>query len=355
MRKPLVTVIMAAYNHQDYVIAAIESVLKQRDVSFEFLIADDGSTDNTPNIISQIKDDRIRFFPKIINSGACNAINELISIARGDYISIINSDDIWDSSDKLKLQAHILDTKPEVGATFSKVKYIDKNGHVISKKTLPFKDVFDQDNKSRAKWLRQFYDCGNCLCHPTVLIRKSLFDTIGHYNNALRQLPDFLMWIQLVKHTGIYIMPDELVKFRINHGTNVSGPERSNLIRDANEHMLVSGQFFDGVPHSLLKSGFEDLMVNKTAVTEAQLEIEKMLLLINCSKMMKKTREIAGLIKLFNMLNNPYLSDILKREYFIDDIWFHQRAGKITALIGDDQPPRKKSYITRLKKKYFKN
>jgi glycosyltransferase involved in cell wall biosynthesis len=354
MKTPRVSVIMASYNHQDYVAETIDSVLEQKDVNFEFLISDDGSNDETPSIISGIKDDRIKYYPRKINTGACNVLNELIDRARGNYISIINSDDIWCSHDKLKIQCEILNNNPEIGAAFTNVKYIDKKGQLISKNTLPSGGIFDDKNRSRGEWLRHFYDYGNCLCHPTVLMRKSLYYTIGKYNNSLRQLPDFLMWIKLIKKADIYITPDELVKFRINHGDSVSSPQLENFARDLNEHMLISNLFFEGVNASFLRSGFGDLMINKSPENNQQLEIEKMLLLINSCKNFKKAHEIVGLIKLFDMLNDSDISKILKEKYSIDDRWFHEKAGKITTLLGNYRKTNKKDFFKSIIKTFSK-
>lgn len=94
MKNPLVSVIMPAYNHEKYVGEAIESVLNQSLTDFELIIVNDGSTDETEKIIKGYYDNRIRYYFQE-NSGAHNAINRGLSIAKGKYISIINSDDIY--------------------------------------------------------------------------------------------------------------------------------------------------------------------------------------------------------------------------------------------------------------------
>ena len=85
MNAPTVSVIMATYNHADFVAQSIQSVLLQRNVDFEFLIADDGSVDRTREVVASIHDKRIRFFPNEVNRGACVVTNELIGRASGEF------------------------------------------------------------------------------------------------------------------------------------------------------------------------------------------------------------------------------------------------------------------------------
>lgn len=211
MKPPTVSVIMATYNHADFVIQAIESVLAQQGVDFEFLIADDGSADRTREVVASIKDARIRFFPSEKNRGACVVTNELIERASGEFIALINSDDYWTVPDKLAYQVQIMRENPKVGACFGRARFVDKDGRDIDKASLPFGTVFDQENRSQGQWLRRFFDLGNCICHPTLLIRKSCYEALGMYNNRLRQLPDFDMWIRLLKRYDIFISDKELV------------------------------------------------------------------------------------------------------------------------------------------------
>jgi len=94
MSNPKVSVVMPAYNHQDYIGEAIESVLNQSLPDFEFIIINDGSTDETESVVKHYKDNRIKYYRQD-NQGAHAAINEGMSLAAGEYISIINSDDIY--------------------------------------------------------------------------------------------------------------------------------------------------------------------------------------------------------------------------------------------------------------------
>ena len=92
---PKVTVIMPSYNHEKYVASAVESVLEQTWQDFEIVITDDGSTDNTVDEIRRYKDPRITLFTFKANQGAAFAAKKSIANATGEYLTVLNSDDIF--------------------------------------------------------------------------------------------------------------------------------------------------------------------------------------------------------------------------------------------------------------------
>jgi len=332
MISPTISVIMATYNHDCFVKQAIDSVLMQQGVDFEFLIADDGSSDRTGEIVASVHDERIRFFSNKKNRGACIVTNELIERASGEFIALINSDDYWASPDKLAYQAKIMKENPSVGACFGRVRFVDKDGVGIDKASLPFGTVFDQDNRSQGLWLRQFFDLGNCICHPTMLIKKSCYQKLGMYNNRLRQLPDFDMWIRLVKREHIFISDRELINFRILPGENTSSQTVDNSIRSINEHYLIAENFFDNVTHDQLIEGFSDLLVVKNIPSVQHLDIEKAKLFFIENKWLGKPYEMIGLFKMYNLLNSPVHHDLMVDIYGMDDRWFQEKMSEVDTL-----------------------
>lgn len=332
MKSPVVSVIMATYNHADFVAQAIDSVLKQRGVEFEFLIADDGSIDHTRDVVASINDERIRFFPNEVNRGACTVTNGLIQRATGEFIALINSDDYWVGGDKLATQLHIMRQNPTVGACFGRANFVDKDGRDIEKSSLPFGAVFDQENCSQGQWLRRFFEHGNCICHPTMLIRKSCYEELGMYNNRLRQLPDLDMWIRLVKGHEIYISDQDLINFRIMPGENASSQTASNSIRTINEHFLIADQFFDGITREQLIDGFNDILINNDIPTDEHMNIEKALLYFVHNQWLGKPYKMLGLLRMHQFLNDPVHYDILVSSYGIDDKWFQQQMGEVDVL-----------------------
>ena len=328
---PRVSVVMATYNHAAFVKEAIDSVLRQQGVDFEFLIADDGSSDDTRAVVAAIEDHRISFFPNPVNRGACTVLNELVERTRGEYVALINSDDAW-YPDKLRYQVDVLDRDPNLGATFGRVTFFDRDGRSLNKQALPFGAVFDQDNRSSAQWLRRFFDGGNCICHPTMLIRRSCYDQLGLYSNRLRQLPDYDMWIRLVKRYELHVSERNLIKFRILPGESASSQTTTNLIRAINEHYLIADTFFDGVERAQMIAGFSDLLTVKDIPTARHLDIEKALLFFLPNELERPYRLI-GLLRMRRLLDSPVHRDVLLESYGIDDRWFQRKTGEVDALI----------------------
>jgi len=331
MRRVKVSVIMATYNHAPFVADAIQSVLDQDFDDFEFLISDDGSSDETRDVVRTFSDPRIVFEENVINRGACTVTNELIKRATGQYIALVNSDDVWVQG-KLKYQVNLLDSKKSIGACFSHVDFIDGKGISIEKNNLVFGDAFSQENRSRGMWLRYFFDRGNCICHPSMLIRRSCYSDVGLLRNSLRQLPDYEMWIRLVKKHNIFIIDKKLVKFRIIHGKNASSQTSENSVRTMNEHYLIADRFFEHVDRALLKDGFSDLLVCKDIPTPEHLEIEKSLLYLspNSDPDLEKCYSLIGLRKLYTLFDS--VPGVLYDEYGLNEHWFHKKMGEIYTI-----------------------
>lgn len=331
MGTPLISVVMPTYNHEKFVEQAISSVLKQKNVDFEFLIEDDGSKDKTRDVIASVKDSRIRFYPNTVNRGACLVHNSLLSKARGEYIALVNSDDYWTCDDKLAVQLDTLKSNEKLGACFGRARFVDQNGSPIKKDSLPFGNVFDKENRQKEQWLRYFFDHGNCICHPTILIKKECYDLLGGYNNRLRQLPDYDMWIRLVKKYEIYIDEREFINFRVLPGENASSNTSANSIRILNEHLIIAESVLDGVDFEYFEEGFGDMLKGNLR-SDIALEIEKMLLLLADNQWLGKPYKLVAMRRAFNILNDTECRNIMEKEYGLDDRWFQKIMGEIDVL-----------------------
>jgi glycosyltransferase involved in cell wall biosynthesis len=242
---PKVSVVMASYNHADFVRQAVESALTQSFSDLEMVITDDGSPDRTADIIRSISDPRIDFLAFPENRGACDGINNAILRSRGEYLAILNSDDFF-LPGKLARQVEFLDANPNVGAVFGQPTIVDETGNevMVGESSHPFTKVFTKVNRTRAEWLRYFFECGNCLCHPTLMIRRACYDKVGLYDPTLMNLPDFDMWLRLCRSFDIHVMSEQLTAFRIlKNERNTSAPSMPNWARVAWETTHVLGHF----------------------------------------------------------------------------------------------------------------
>jgi len=239
---PKVSVALTSFNHAKYLRESIESVLNQTYSDFELIIIDDCSSDDSWEIIEEYQDERII---KIRNpENQLFYANDIIeNVARGKYIAVQHSDDVWEPN-KLSEQVAFLDMHPECGATFTWVQAIDEDGKPFGIESHFYCDIFDQPNRTRHEWLKFFFYNGNALCHPSVLIRKKCYEDCGLYRDGLAQLPDLDMWIRLCMKYEIYIMPKRLLRFRIrNNEANMSGGRRDTRIRTATEYYQVWDSF----------------------------------------------------------------------------------------------------------------
>lgn len=242
--EPKVSVILSSYNHGKYIAEAIRSVLNQTYRDFELLIFDDGSSDNSREVIRSFHDERIRLFLNEENRGANVCARETISAARGQYIAIHHSDDVWEA-EKLEKQVAFLDGhSSEFGVVFSYASIIDENGDAFQEDEHFYARVFMQENRSRQAWLHHLFYEGNCLCHPSAMLRRECYEKLGAYDDRYFQLPDFEFWIRVCLNFEIYILPEKLVRFRVRQNeANVSGSRLENLIRNDNEMLSVLRDF----------------------------------------------------------------------------------------------------------------
>lgn len=275
---PLVSVVMSSYNHKDFVAETIESVLHQSFTDFEFIISDDHSTDGTDDVIRGFSDLRITALYQKENTYSLHSY--LYALSAGKYIAILHSDDVWLPT-KLAKQVAYMESHPECAACFTHAALIDEHGNHISKFDMKA-DIFRQPNRTQSEWLRYFFTKSNCLCHPSILIRREILIGLGR-NRALRQLQDYEKWIQLVKRHPIHILQDELTLHRRHLKThaNTSAALPENSLRTQSEMYCISETFFDGLSDELFIVAFRSLFRNPNAETPEELLCEKFFLFLD--------------------------------------------------------------------------
>lgn len=319
---------MATYNHAPYVAEAVESVLSQTFDDFEFLVADDGSADSTRDVVGRYGDSRLTWFPNVVNRGACVVLNELIGRAAGEYVAVLNSDDYW-AADKLAYQVEFMDRNREYGALFGRVSFVDAEGRPIAKSALPFGGAFDQENRSRGRWLRRFFDEGNCLCHPSVLIRRRCYTEVGLYDNRYRQLPDLDMWIRIAKRYEMFVSDKEVTSLRILPGQNASSQAGGNFVRKVNEHYLIARTFFEEMSKGVLVDGFSEVLKFEDPPSEIHCDVEKALLYFTPNEYVSHVYKLLGLSRLYELLGSKAHRGVLESDYGIDDRAWHGLAAEV--------------------------
>jgi len=322
---PSVSVVIPSYNQGLHLEKAITSVLSQNFTQFELLISDDASPDNSWEIIQSLNDPRVRTFRQEKNLGPVGNLVFLIHESRGKYVALLNSDDYW-LPGKLGKQVDFMEANPEFGACFTWADLVDDSGNKVSGSEAKWNDVFRQPNRSQAEWLRHFFYHGNCICHPSILIRRDIYSHIGFYNPALRQLPDFELWIRLVKHYPIHIIEETLVG-HLRTGGNTSVSNTENAARNITELVEIFYDFFSDIPDELFINGFKsNFRHGQLSLTPEQLHCEKLFLLLEGGFERNAARS-AAIRGFYESFRDSKFEQILREEFAFSVFNYYQLTG----------------------------
>lgn len=311
---PLVSVILSAYNHEKYVARAIESVLNQTYDNIEFLVADDCSTDNTADIIRKYEDKLAQMLLFEKNHYGCSKF--LLPLAKGKYIAIINSDDYWEP-DKIESQVKYMETHLGCAACFTAVNCIDDSGCAVEC------DIFQMENRSREEWIEFFFENSNCLCHPSVLAKASVYRENLDKIRKFTQIPDFYLWINIVMENDIHVIERKLTNFLWHTQGDNANSSRAvpQTIKLHNiEESYVWLEVLRNIDDAFFVNGFKKYIIDKTILGNKPLDketvmCEKALVFLN-SKL--KKHRIAGLYYLYEIFNDKRVAALLEEKYLLD-------------------------------------
>lgn len=209
MNFPIISIIMLVYNTDKYLQDSINSILAQSYSNFELIIANDGSTDNSKEIILSYTDTRIKYIENESNQGIVKTRNECIKRAGGKYIAVLDSDDL-SQKNRLELQVNFLETHLEYGMCGTFYKVIDASGHIKHSIKLP------ETNND----IHTFLFFGNCICHSSVMMRTHLAKLFC-YSSDIPLGEDFDLWYKISQISKIANIPAFVTFYRI-HGKNIS-------------------------------------------------------------------------------------------------------------------------------------
>ncbi len=231
--KPAITVLMPAYNAGAYVGEAIESVLAQSFPDFEFLIIDDGSTDDTLKIIRGFQDERIRVVSRP-NKGLIVSLNEGLQLAEASLIARHDADDVC-LPKRLERQYSYLKNNPHVLLVGSDAAYIDKSGNYVCPLAAPIGHSHEE------MWRRRFEKCP--FIHPSVMFQKQAVLALGGYPNHALLFEDWLLWLRLMQVGPVYNLPETLLHVRLNP-ESVTADERwyAQEFREIRQRSLHEGK-----------------------------------------------------------------------------------------------------------------
>ncbi len=198
---PTVSVILPTYNRSYIIENAVKSVLNQNFPDFELIIVDDGSTDNTEEIIKSFSDERIKYIKHKENRGASAARNTGLRISRGKYIAFIDSDDIW-LKEKLNTQVEFLEESSfEIGAVFSQTILETPRG----KKIIPDKKSLTHEE------IKEILMYKNIIPLQSVLIKKICIEKTGFFDERFPRFQDWEFLFRIAQKFKISYLDKPLV------------------------------------------------------------------------------------------------------------------------------------------------
>ena len=184
---PKVSVVMGVYNGEKYLSEAIESILNQTFMDFEFIICDDGSSDRSAQIIENYakRDKRILFLKNNVNTGLAATLNRCIEISKGEYIARMDCDDL-SIKDRFEKQVQYLDHHKEIDIVGGAVYLFDEKGIYGLRR-----------NKSKFNKVEVFKR--SFFIHPTVMMRKNMFLSVNGYTVSKQtyRTEDYDLWCKI--------------------------------------------------------------------------------------------------------------------------------------------------------------
>jgi alpha-1,3-rhamnosyltransferase len=210
--QPLISVVIPCYNHAPYVAACLHSVLQQTYAPVELLVFDDGSRDDSANIIAALAEQYGFYFRAQKNQGLSKTLNDALSMARGEFVAPFASDDVM-YADRLQKQIDFMLAHPRVGIASGQVTRIDENGQIYPKQA---------ERPKQTQFLNfddLFLGKGIHPAAPTMLYRRSALDQVGGFRDDIA-IEDLYMQLK-ISHAGWQLADtaDLLAYYRV-HSSN---------------------------------------------------------------------------------------------------------------------------------------
>jgi glycosyltransferase involved in cell wall biosynthesis len=209
--QPLISVIIPVFNAERYIDLALNSVCNQTYPNLEILVIDDGSSDQSREIIESINDERIKFYSRE-NRGLISTLNEAIELSKGQYIARMDADDICFKT-RFEKQVEFLKSNKDIGVAFTGIECVNEDGKIIRSRV---------SRKTRSIQPVEFL-FGCPLCHPTAMFDMTkLSKSDIHYKSDYHLAEDFELWTRLVLRTKIALINEALLSYRIHQNSITS-------------------------------------------------------------------------------------------------------------------------------------
>lgn len=242
---PFVTVVTPSYNHAKYIRHTIDSVLSQDYPNIEFVLLNDGSTDNTHEILKEYGD---RFYwetqPEMFQTAT---INKGWVMTKGEIITWLNSDDSFYPGAISKSVEYLMN-HPETGVVFGDTMYTNDDGGDIYRSQLP----------NGFSYFDFVVNCENVIPQPSAFIRRDVINKVGYLDSQLDYFMDWDLWLRAGLHFKIDYFPELLSTYRLHQNSKTV----SKTIEAAPELEIIYKKFFsrDDVPENIREAENQAMM-----------------------------------------------------------------------------------------------
>ena len=238
---PKVSVVVPAYNAEHYLVDCLDSIVRQPFADMEVLVVDDGSSDRTGEIARSFG--RPVVCHRRENGGVAAALNTGIALARGEYVSLVASDDGL-CAGATDVQASMLDTHEAAGLVHGGAQEIDGAGRTIGYRGTPRSErVIVQPSARAVRWLLR----GNSIVCSSVMIRRACFETLGGFRQDFVPGEDWEMWLRIAAAYDVVYVDRPIARRRI-HGASLTSGFTVEMMEAS--HKLVLRALFDHGPLS---------------------------------------------------------------------------------------------------------
>jgi glycosyltransferase involved in cell wall biosynthesis len=224
---PLVSVVMPAYNASSFIAEAIRSVVDQDYPNMELIVIDDGSSDGTPEIAAHFGN-QVQIVRQQ-NAGPAAARNRGLEAAKGDFIAFLDADDVWLPS-KLTAQVRYLQDHPETGVVFG--------GFMLWPPTadgafVPPPEPHNADGPLKlvaacSGWIYKDLLLDSAICIITAMVRRSVIETIGNFDESLRTGEDYDFWLRVSRQFRADKLDRTVARYRLHPGGTTNFPRQEN-------------------------------------------------------------------------------------------------------------------------------
>jgi len=196
---------MPAYNASLFITAAVQSIKDQTFKNWELIIINDGSSDNTLEVINKIKNRKIKIINQKKNNGPYKSIHDHINKCKGRFIAFLDADDVSNNK-RLKIQSDFLIKHKKFSLVGSNFKYIDSESNFIKK-----------NNDISLKEFNKSFPCQNCIANSSVMLRREIFREIYFLDKEFFYANDYIFYLKIFKKKRIMILKNYLLNYRLHN------------------------------------------------------------------------------------------------------------------------------------------